>query len=104
MLCQTHWESNSCCSVPVTYPTTFIDDTVAVLDLRTGRQTTQRLPVGFMSTELVLREQPPGNSRVHVASVAELRWMGAVLARRLVQRREQRARLVRLSNGSSRET
>lgn len=31
--------------VPVTYPTTFIDDTVAVLDLRTGHQTTQRLPV-----------------------------------------------------------
>jgi len=30
---------------PVTNPTTFIDDTVAVLDLRTGHQTTQRLPV-----------------------------------------------------------
>jgi hypothetical protein len=31
--------------VPVTYPTTFIDDSVAVIDLRTGHQTTQRLPV-----------------------------------------------------------
>jgi hypothetical protein len=31
--------------VPVTYPTTFIDDSVAAFDLRTGHQTTQRLPV-----------------------------------------------------------
>jgi hypothetical protein len=30
--------------VPVSYPTTFRDDTVATLDLDTGRQTTQRLP------------------------------------------------------------
>ena len=30
--------------VPVTYPATFLDDRVAALDLRTGRQTTQRLP------------------------------------------------------------
>jgi hypothetical protein len=42
--------------VPVTYPTTFIDDTVAVLDLRTGRQTTQRLPV---STNLQLLAVAP---------------------------------------------
>ncbi len=33
--------------VPVTYPTTFNDDTVAALDLRTGRQTTQRLPASY---------------------------------------------------------
>ena len=31
--------------IPVTYPTTFVDDQVATLDLRTGRQTIQRLPV-----------------------------------------------------------
>ncbi len=45
--------------VPVTYPTTFINDTVAVRDLRTDRQTTQRLPA---STGLQLLAVAPDAS------------------------------------------
>ena len=45
--------------VPVTYPTTFLDDRITALDLRTGRSATQRLPV---RADQLLAVRPDGDN------------------------------------------